>query len=253
MQADAPITADTILGGRLILSQPAHGYRFAIDPVLLAACLDPKPGDRVLDVGCGVGTAALCLAWRCERVHVVGLDIQAELTALATENALRNGLDGRVQFITGDITEPHAIGGKSMDQVMMNPPHFVAGSHTPPEDTAKAVSHMEASADLGAWVKGAARCLRDKGALAVIHRADRLADLIVAMQGRFGDLTVLPLWPKSGRPAKRVIVTGIKTARGPAKLLPGITLHGENGAFTDEVETVLKSGHALLESQLHLS
>src|SRR5262247_257224 len=105
---DAPspaTTLDTVLGGRVTLHQPALGYRVAIDPILLAAACPAEPGERVVDLGCGVGTAALCLAHRVADVRCVGVDLQPELTALADRNAQENKLTDRVRFLAGDILD----------------------------------------------------------------------------------------------------------------------------------------------------
>src|SRR5215510_9229577 len=99
---DAPspaTTLDTVLGGRVMLNQPALGYRVAIDPILLAAACPAEPGETIADLGCGVGTAALCLARRVADVRCVGVDLQPELADLANRNAEENGLADRVRFL----------------------------------------------------------------------------------------------------------------------------------------------------------
>ena len=102
--ADA-VTEDAILGGLLRLRQPARGLRTGIDPVFLAAAA-PSIKGRALDLGCGVGTAALCLARRLPEVEVTGLELQPALTGLARENVRLNGLEGRVTIHEGDLLRP---------------------------------------------------------------------------------------------------------------------------------------------------
>ena len=89
-------TRDAFLGGRVVLRQPRDGYRAATDPVFLAAACPAKSGDHVLELGCGVGAAALCLAARVARVQILGVERQADYATLACENAAVAGADLRI-------------------------------------------------------------------------------------------------------------------------------------------------------------
>src|SRR5262249_57456631 len=102
--ASEAFTDDAILGGQLRLRQPAKGYRTGIDPVFLAAAAPPAA--TALDLGCGAGAAALCLAWRRPGVAVAGLELQPALAALARKNVQRNNLEGRVVIHEGDLLQP---------------------------------------------------------------------------------------------------------------------------------------------------
>jgi tRNA1(Val) A37 N6-methylase TrmN6 len=227
---------DRFLGGRLILRQPVKGYRAAIDPVLLAACVAAAPGQSVLDLGCGVGTAALCLRARLPEVRVTGIEIQPELAALAR----LNGLD----VIEGDGMDP-AIHGGGFDHVITNPPYVAAGRGTAPPDPSKAAAHVE-TVDLATWIKAAGRLLAPKGQLAVILPAERLDQLLAAMAGRgLGGIRIVPFWPKAGRPASRVVVLARKGSKAPMALLPGLVLHQEDGAYAAEAKAILEKGEGL--------
>lgn len=242
---DPSITEDGLLNGRVRLLQPRDGYRAAIDPVMLAAAVRAEAGDRVLDLGCGVGAAALCLLARCPEVRVEGLEIQTALAELGRRNAVLNGVAGRFDIHEGDAACPPAgLGG--FDQVMTNPPFFEAGAGTSAADPSRARAHQEAGLDLGGWLKAAVKLLRPKGRLTVIHRAERLGDLLAGLRGRgVGEITVLPLWPKAGRAAGRVVVTARKGVRSPLVLLPGLVLHGDDGAFTTQADAILRGGGPL--------
>jgi tRNA1(Val) A37 N6-methylase TrmN6 len=244
---DTPSTTfDSVLGGRITLHQPALGYRVAIDPILLAAACAAEPGERVVDLGCGVGTAALCLARRVADVQCSGVDLQSDLTDLATRNAQEIGLADRVSFVAGDILDRAlAIYAKPADHVIVNPPYLKRGAATPSENPIKALANIEGDADLAAWVAAAAKAARPGGAITFIHRADRLPELLALLGSRCGGIAILPLHPKTGAAAHRAIVTGRLDQRLPAILLPGLVLHEADGSFSPTLQAILRDGAAL--------
>jgi len=242
----ASVTDDALLDGRVRLRQPAHGYRVAIDPVLLAAAVPAIGEDSVLDVGCGVGAAAFCLATRVPAARITGIDTQRELIRLAGDNILLNGCAGRVSAMVGDLLRPPPrLEPGTFAHVMANPPFLERGQTTPPPDHAKAEAQLEGEADLAAWVRFALAMLRPKGSLTFIHRADRLEQLMAQLAGRAGEIVVFPLWPGAGKPARRVIVRARKGMASPTRLLSGLVLHEPDGRFTGEAEAVLRHAAAL--------
>jgi tRNA1(Val) A37 N6-methylase TrmN6 len=242
---DRPATTDdALLDGRIELRQPAAGYRVAIDPILLAAAVPPPAGHTVLDAGAGVGAAALCLAARLPSVAVCGVEVQPQLAALFAENVAANGLHERVTIEPGDLFD-HAVDRPGYDHVMTNPPYHPAGRGRPAAAPAKQRANVEADFDLTAWVSACLALLRPKGILTVIHDAARLAELVAALAPRTGDVRILPLWPRRGQPARRVIVRARRDVATPSTLLPGLVLHGPDGRFTRAAERILRDGKAL--------
>lgn len=241
---DAP--ADTLLGGAVRLRQPAAGYRVAVDPVLLAASVPAASAERLLDIGTGVGAAALCYAHRVPGARVVGLELQAELVALARDNAVLNDLRDRVEIVAGDLLRPPPeLPAGGFDHAIANPPYLPAGRADLPPDASKAASHVEGEATLDQWVSFAVRMVRPKGGVTFIHRADRLDELLALLHGRAGGVVVFPLWPKPGREAKRVIVRARPGVRTPARLAAGLVLHKADGGYTPEALRILRDGGAL--------
>jgi len=237
---------DLLLGGRLRLRQPIHGYRVAIDPVLLAAAVPAVASDNVLDIGCGVGAASLCLAARVPECRITGIEAQMALVRLAVENIALNNFEGRVRAMAGDILRPPPrLEPGSFTQVMANPPYLEEGSATPPPNAGKAVAQIEGVANLTYWVRFALSMTRPHGGVTFIHRADRLDALLAQLSGRAGAITVLPLWPTVGNPARRVIVHARKDIASPTRLLPGLVLHGVDGHFTKPAEAILRHGERL--------
>lgn len=244
--ADAAVTRDALLGGRVVFDQPAQGYRAAIDPVMLAAALPAAFRGRIADLGCGAGAAALCAATRLSEAVVVGIERDSFLAGLARQNVAHNGLGGRVEIVTADIRAlPPALADGSFDAVITNPPYLEADRANPLADPRKSAATVEDEVALKLWLETAIRLLRHKGLLVVIHRADRLGDILSGLQGRAGEIVVFPLWPKAGAAAKRVIVRARKGLRTPLVIASGLVLHERGGAYTQAAESVLRDGLGL--------
>ena len=234
---------DRLLDGRVSLRQPLEGYRAAIDPVLLAAAVPARPGERVLELGCGVGAAALCLLARVPDVTVTGLELQPALAALARHNAETNAA-ARCFVLEGDVAAPPKALGSGFDRVLLNPPFQPSGAEGSPL-ASKDLANREGAASLATWLDLGIRRLKQGGTLTLIHRAERLSALLLILEAQAGDIRVLPLWPQVGRPAKRILVQATRSSRAAMTLLPGLALHAPDGTFTAEAEAVLRGAAEL--------
>ena len=240
-------TQDHILDGKVSLIQPRDGYRAAVDPVLLAAAVRAGVGERALDLGCGVGAAMLCLGARCPSLHIDGLELQPHLAALARRNVEANGAADRMRVFDGDILNPPAeLEADSYAHVFANPPYMSGDRGNHPPNESKKIAHVEGDADLEDWVDAALKFCRTKGSITFIQRADRLAELLIGLEGRAGEVTVFPLWPKDDENSHRVIVRARKGVKSPMLLMNGLTLHNDDGSYTDAADKALRGG------ELHL-
>jgi tRNA1(Val) A37 N6-methylase TrmN6 len=238
------VSVDDFLGGAVRLIQPKDGYRVSMDTVMLAAAVPAKVGQTVLEGGIGTGGAAICLARRLEGVMIHGIDQQDDMLDFARRNAAFNGLDDRIQCEKGCVTD--LSGPQSRyDHVMVNPPYLSAGKAIRPPSETKGLAHMEKTATLKDWMRFAVHKVKNKGTITVIIRADRMDEVIAHLHRRVGDLLLMPLWPRLGVPAKRVIIQGTKGMHGPASILPGLALHGEVERYTPEAKKILWDGAAL--------
>lgn len=243
---DADLTDDAFLGGRVKLLQPKAGYRAATDPVLLAAAVPAQPGERVLDVGSGAGAASFCLAKRVAGLTLEGIERSEAYVELSLRNGLRNGVVWMPHC--GDIADaPLFLRSTAYDQVITNPPYFAAEAGPPSDNPARDAANRE-SLPIADWLDFCLKRLKQKGWLTLIHRAERLDAILAALSGRAARIAVTPLWPRPGRPAKRVIIRAQKDSRGPLSLLPGLTLHPSEGeGFTPEAVAILRDGAAIDE------
>lgn len=232
---------DAFLGGRLVLRQPAQGYRAGMDAVMLAAACPAQAGERVLELGCGAGVALMCLGARVPGLALTGLERHVPTAELARHNAVATGIAARI--VTGDLARmPTGLRAESFDHVIANPPFFAGGTAAP--DPARAAARHE-DTPLDDWIDAALRRLSPGGRLTLIHRADALDRILAVLIGRAGEVAILPIAPRQGRPAGRVIIAARKGARTPLRLLPPFVLHGQP-SHTQDGEDLTPAAHQVL-------
>ena len=239
---NAELTDGTLLGGRVVYRQFARGHRSGVEPVLLAASLAARPGERVIEAGTGAGAGALCLAARLPALEITGLELDPALAALAADNAAANGFR-QITIARGDVAAASNLG--QFDHAIANPP-WHDGAGTVSADAGRALAKRAPDALPGQWAAGLAACLRPRGSLTLILPSARLHLWLAACgPAGCGSPAVLPLWPRAGREAKLALLRVVKGGRGPLRLLPGLVLHAENAGYTEATESVLRDGTAL--------
>jgi tRNA1(Val) A37 N6-methylase TrmN6 len=238
VETAATVTEDRMLGGQLTLLQPAKGYRAGLDAALLAAACDAKPGDAVIEAGCGVGAVMLAAALRRPGAEFLGVERDPAALNLARANIISNRLGDRVQAEEGDVGGLRA--GRRFDAGLSNPPFFddrgaIRGPHP-----AKASAFL-ADDGLRAWTGYLLGMVRDGGIVTLIHRADRLADLLSQLSAKAGSFQIRPVHPHADDPAGRVLVRAVRGGRAPLRLLPALVLHERGGAkHTKAAEAILR-------------
>lgn len=249
IEVSTDITEDAFLGGRLRLMQKRSGHRAGHDAILLAAATEARAGDRVVDLGAGIGTAGLALARRVAGIGLSLVEIDPELAELARANAAANAIVAEtvVLDVTADAQAfaAHGLGPDSVDVVLMNPPFNDPARHRGSPDQARHTAHVATEETLNAWVHAARRILRSNGALTLIWRADGIGEVLAALSRGFGSLAILAVHGEAGRPAIRVLVRAVKGGRAPTRLLPGLMLNDETGVPKNGVKDILE-GRAVL-------
>jgi tRNA1(Val) A37 N6-methylase TrmN6 len=237
------VTEDAFLGGKLRLRQPKSGHRAGHDAMLLAAATPARPGDRVVDFGAGVGAAGLAVARHVAGIKLVLVEIDARLVELARANAIANAI--AAETLSLDVTsgpDSFASAGlapESVDVVLMNPPFNDASRHRASPDKAREIAHVASEQTLEAWVHASRRILKSGGDLAMIWRADGIAEVLAALGRGFGSLMILPVHGDAASPAIRVLVRATKGGRAPTRLLTGLVLNDKAGGASLDVQTIL--------------
>jgi tRNA1(Val) A37 N6-methylase TrmN6 len=242
---DLHLTQDDFLGGRLNLIQPKKGYRITSDSVYLAASISLKAGESILDMGAGNGGILSCLATRlgqdAKGCIMHGIEIQPELMTMDIKNAQINGHDEFTSYFEGDIfKEIEACAPNSYHHVVSNPPYFEKGKITASPHKTKALAFGEDMVDLKKWVERCLRMVRPKGTLTLIHRAERMDDIICALNGKAGSIVIFPFYPKQDKDASRIIIRAQKDAKGLLSLKSGLIVHKSNGDYTPAIENILR-------------
>jgi tRNA1(Val) A37 N6-methylase TrmN6 len=227
------LTSDAFLDGRLIVAQPAAGFRAGLDSVLLGAAVNGG-SLTLLDLGAGAGTAALVALVHHDRRTATLAEFDPGMLALAAANLAANGFAPRGRALQLDVTAAGAVraaAGLPRDHyttVIANPPYFSTGSGTPPSGARAAARHMAAES-LDRWVRTAVASAAPGGEVIFVNPAESLPRLIAAFERRLGAMTILPLVPREGEPATRILVRGIKGSRAPLSLLASRALHESRG------------------------
>lgn len=246
---ETDLTHDAFLGGRLHLWQPRRGYRAGVDPVLLAASVPAHSGQTVLDLGCGVGAAALCLAARVDGVELIGVELQDAYAELAQRNAEASGHS--FQVVQADLRSlPIELRKIQFDHVMMNPPYFDRSRGTS-SDNAGRDAAFGGETTLADWIDVGTRRLAPKGHLTLIQRIERLPEVLAAITPRLGSVVVRPIAGREERAPERFLLRAIHSGRTAFQLTSPLVMHHGSAherdaeSYTEKVRAVLRDGAAL--------
>ncbi|MEM1234658.1 MAG: methyltransferase domain-containing protein [Pseudomonadota bacterium] len=236
------VSKDAFLGGRVRAYQPRSGYRAGVDAVILAAACPAKANETVLELGCGVGVAAMCLSARTGAL-VTGVEMQSDYAELA----LKNG----VNVVEADLNAlPAALRQCQFHHVIFNPPYLDPARGAAAADAGRQIARAEAT-PLSAWFEVAMKRLRPKGCLTMIHRAERLPEILRLLPAGIGGAEVLPLQPRKGRSAHLVLLRGRKDTRAPFRLHAPKPIHAaaqheaDRPDYTSEFKGILQDGAPL--------
>jgi tRNA1(Val) A37 N6-methylase TrmN6 len=245
------VTHDQFLRARVNVTQRATGHRAGSDAVFLAATIPPAINGMVVDAGASSGAVGLMAAWRAPQARVKLIEIDAKELALADENIKSNAMQSRVTTQEADLFASHAeraehgLCAGDVDLVLSNPPFLDQAQARISPDQDRVRAHVMPEGGLEKWILACLAMLKPNGVLTMIHRADQLDDLLHLMQGRFGDIAVLPIYPREDETATRVLISGKRNSRAPLRILPSLIIHRQEGGFTSRAASI-HSGDAAI-------
>jgi tRNA1Val (adenine37-N6)-methyltransferase len=234
------LTTDTFFNGRLIVKQPRTGYRYSIDAAILASHVQPRPTDRVLDLGTGCGIIPLIIGFRHPGVKLYGVEIQHDLAEIAQGNITANNLENRVVILPVDMKtlKPSSL-LDPMDLVVSNPPFYRIASGRINSDSQRAIARHELKVTLEDVLKAAAGMLRTAGKFVCIYGSDRLVDLFAQMRVCHIEPKIVRLiHSKVGTDARLVLVEGVKGGSSGLIVKAPLFIYCCDGVYTDEIEGI---------------
>jgi tRNA1Val (adenine37-N6)-methyltransferase len=237
-------TLDELTGYRLRIIQPKHGYRFSVDPLLLADFAGVGVGARVVDLGTGCGIIPLLLARRQPSAAITGVELQPEMASLAQRNVLLNDLAGSIEIVTDDI---HALKShfpvSSFDLVVSNPPYRRPGTGKVSPRAGRDGARHETTATLADFMAAAKFLVKESGRICFIYHTCRLTELMA--QAAAQKLAVLRLRMVHGNakaPARMFLVELMKGRAGELHVEPPLMVRGADGGYSEEKLRIYRGG-----------
>ena len=239
-------SADNPSTSSIKISQPERGYRFAIDPLILAANVKVREHQKIIDIGCGCGVIPMILSSKSPFLKITGIEIQKELYMCAQKNINTYKLEKSINIIHDDIKniDISDINGKA-DIIVSNPPYKKRGSGRLNHDSQKAIARHEITLDIDILFKHSSRLLKEKGKLYIIFPAQRFSDLISAMaRYSFSQKFIRFVLTKKHSPAKRIILCAVKNGNNKCVVLPPFYTYEHENKFSKEYLSLrYRGGH----------
>ncbi|MEL6572605.1 MAG: methyltransferase [Pseudomonadota bacterium] len=243
------LTYDAFLGGKIRVLQPKAGFRSGVDAVLLAASVPAKPDETILELGCGVGVAGLCLHARVDRVTLTGVEIQPDYAALAEKNAA--SLSARMTIVASDLRSlPHDLRQQQFTHVMMNPPYFDRSQGSAAPNVGRDLA-LAGDTPLTDWLEVGLKRLAPKGTLTIIQHITRLPEVLGGLEGRLGSLILQPIAGRPGMAPGLFLLQGRHSGRAPFQMNVPLVMHegakhtADAESYTTQIQGILRDGAAL--------
>lgn len=226
--------------------QPKRGFRSGIDAVLLAATVPAKSGETVLEIGCGVGVASLCLDARVTGLRMTGVELQPDYADLAVQNATASQAD--LNIVCADLRAlPADLRQRQFNHVMMNPPYYDRSHGHAANDAGRDVA-LAGDTPLSDWLDIGIRRLAPKGRLTIIQHMTRLPEILTAVTGRLGSVVLRPIAAHCDAAPGLFLLQATHSGRAPFHMASPLIMHGthvkqgDTESYTPQVKAILRDG-----------
>ncbi len=239
------ITVDKILRGKISIIQLKKGFRYGFEAVFLAAFVNgylkkiKKKKFLLADVGSGVGTISLIIAYQNNDISITAIENNKSYLELASENFKKNNFQKKINLIEGDILNIDSQLNNFFDFVVTNPPFYVdkqKQSQNELDNYAKRIINYES------WIEGSLKILKDKGVIFLIIPTGLLEKTLISLRKKAGSFRIFPIWPNQKKSSKRLILMAKKGGSSPTELMSGLKLFNTQGKITQKARTYGENG-----------
>ena len=218
--------------------QNSEGFCFGIDSVLLSDfAKNIRNNSKVLDLGTGTGILCILLAGKTNLKEIYGIEIQPEVADMAKRSVELNFLQDKVKIVNDSILNLENIFEKaSVEAIVTNPPYKKINTGLKNENEKKVISRHEITANLEDFIRISKNLLKDKGEFYMVHRPERLADIIYLMRKyKIEPKQIKFVSPKIGKEPNLVLIKGVKNANEFLKFENVLYVYNEDGSYTEEL------------------
>lgn len=231
----------------LKIIQNTNGFCFGIDSVLLSDfSKNIKKDSKVVDLGTGTGIIGLLLCKKTKLKEITGIEIQEEVAEMATRSVKLNNLEEKFKIINTDINkifENKTLEKNQFDVVVMNPPYKEVGTGKINDVDYKIISRHEIKATLSDFLRIASQLLKDKGEIYMVHKPERMPDIIQKMrENKIEPKEIKIVYPSKQSEASLILIKGIKGANKFFKILEPLYIYEENGKYTTKIKEIYNIG-----------
>lgn len=242
------MTINNLLENERIDDLQRNGYRiiqnpekfcFGMDAVLLSGFAKVKEGETALDLGTGTGIIPILLEAKTEGKHFTGLEIQAESADMARRSVALNGLEEKIEIVTGDIKDAsERFGASSFDVITTNPPYMIGQHGLKNGSEAKTIARHEVLCDLEDILRESSRLLKEHGRFYMVHRPFRLAEILSTMiQYRIEPKRMRLVYPYVDKEPNMVLIEGLKGGKSRMTVEKPLIVYKAPGVYTEEIYT----------------
>ena len=228
--------------GYEILQHPGR-FCFGMDAILLSAFATVKPGEKVLDLCTGTGVLPILLEAKTKGEHFTGLEIQEESADMAARSVKLNRLEEKIDIVCGDLREAEAyFAAASFDVITCNPPYMTVNQGLKNPNDALTIARHEICATLHDVLKCASKMLKFGGRFYMVHKPDRLAEILIKMSGCGLEAKSLRIvYPYADKEPNMILVEGRKGGHSGMRIQPPLIIYDENGNYVKEVADIYGS------------
>lgn len=224
----------------LHIIQKKQGFRFGVDAVLLSDFAKVKKKETVMDFCTGTGIIPLLLYGKKEPLKIIGIEIQEQFIEMAKKSVDYNGLQEKIIILQGDLKNQEENKAYPMvDVITVNPPYKKENSGLLNEKDALTIARHEVALNLEDVIKAAQICLKDHGRFYMIHRPERLVDILTLMRAyHIEPKTLRMVYPNVNKPPTMVLVEGRKGGNAFLKVLEPLKIYDLDGTYSDEIRRI---------------